>query len=70
MVQLTADRVRISVRHRQLDYELRAHRFVLFHADRAVVVLHDAADDGQAQAGAAFSWWRSREGRVSPSVRG
>src|SRR5438270_12221870 len=39
---------------RQLDYKFRAYRLVLFHPDRAAMILYDAANNRQPQAGSAF----------------
>src|SRR5258708_32146018 len=40
--------------NRKLDDEARADGMIFFHADRAVRIFHNAAHDGQAEAGAAL----------------
>src|ERR1700686_2905762 len=40
--------------NRKFDNETRTDRAVLFHADRTVMIFHDAAHDRQAEARASF----------------
>src|SRR5579864_6523172 len=40
--------------NRQFNHESRPHGLILFHPNRAVVILNDAIHDGEPQAGAAL----------------
>src|SRR2546423_12652948 len=51
---------------RQLDLKPRPPRIVVVHGNAAVVVVHDAVDDGQPQAGAAAFGRKGRQGKLPP----
>src|SRR6266567_7633341 len=55
LCMLNGDRSRRGFGHYgKLNNEPRADGMVLFHPDRAMMIFHDATDDGQAESGAAL----------------
>src|SRR5258708_6268497 len=47
--------------NRKLDDEARADGMIFFHADRAVMIFHNAAHDGQAESGATLLGGKIRQ---------